>query len=157
MSRVWRPSGFVQSRLDQLGWKTHFSQKASPTGEEWRVLPQGNPQRSSCLVPAVHRGRTPILSPAYDFVATIPYISGDSLGLSFGGSKKLDGISLDQVRRFADTAGLPMKPVWDVVQETIEKTMVSWRTLSSKDLLPEQLLDAINTQIEKASTGIGRT
>ena len=31
--------------------------------------------------------RTPVLSPAYDFVATLPYIPGDQLALSFGGSR----------------------------------------------------------------------
>ena len=31
--------------------------------------------------------RTPVLSPAYDFVATLPYIPGDELALSFGGSR----------------------------------------------------------------------
>ena len=40
-------------------------------------------------------GRTPLLSPAYDFVSTVPYIPGDSLALSFGGAKSLDGIGID--------------------------------------------------------------
>jgi len=47
--------------------------------------------------------RTPMLSPAYDFVATLPYIPNDSLALTFGGSRSLSGITADQVRRFADT------------------------------------------------------
>jgi serine/threonine-protein kinase HipA len=51
--------------------------------------------------------RTPVLSPAYDFVATFPYIPNDSLALSFGGSRSLSEIGTDQVRRFADTARLP--------------------------------------------------
>jgi serine/threonine-protein kinase HipA len=48
--------------------------------------------------------RTPVLSPAYDLVATLPYIPNDSLALSFGGSRSLSEITTDQVRRFADTA-----------------------------------------------------
>ncbi len=96
-------------------------------------------------------GRMPVLSPAYDFVATLPYIAGDSLALSFGGSKSLEGITLDQVRRFTDTARLPMKPVWDIVRETKERTIEAWRVLPQKALLPANLLKTIDDQIQRAS------
>jgi hypothetical protein len=33
--------------------------------------------------------RRPVLSPGYDFVATLPYIPNDTLALSFGGSRSL--------------------------------------------------------------------
>jgi serine/threonine-protein kinase HipA len=95
-------------------------------------------------------GRTPILSPAYDFVATLPYIPGDSLALSFGGTKSLDGVTLDQVRRFADTARLPMKPLKDIVSDTVEQTQRTWRELPSKDLLPDDILKIIDGQIANA-------
>jgi serine/threonine-protein kinase HipA len=98
-------------------------------------------------------GRTPALSPAYDFVATLPYIPGDSLALSFGGSKSLDGVTLDQVRRFADTARLPMKPVWDIVRETVERTAEAWKTLPDKDLIPADTVKIIDGQIAKATAG----
>ena len=32
--------------------------------------------------------RTPVLSPAYDFVSTLPYIAGDKLALTLGGLKR---------------------------------------------------------------------
>jgi len=96
-------------------------------------------------------GRTPKLSPAYDFVATLPYIPGDNLALTFGGSRSLDGIALDQVRRFADTARLPMKPVWDIVRETAAGTVDAWRTLDRKELLSPETLAAIDRQIHSAA------
>jgi serine/threonine-protein kinase HipA len=92
-------------------------------------------------------GRMPVLSPAYDFVSTLPYIPGDTLALSFGGTKSLDGVTLDQVRRFADTARLPMKPLNDIVAETVEKTQKAWGDLPHKDLLPREILKVINDQI----------
>jgi serine/threonine-protein kinase HipA len=98
-------------------------------------------------------GRTPILSPAYDFVATLPYIPNDSLALTFGGSRSLSGITLDQVRRFADTAGLPMKPVWDIVREMVERTAEAWKTLPHKDLLSPEILKTIDGQIWAAISG----
>ena len=92
-------------------------------------------------------GRTPVLSPAYDFVATLPYIPGDSLALTFGGSRSLDGITLDQVRRFTDTARMPMHPVWRIVRETAERTRTAWKALEQKDLLPAEMLKTIDKQI----------
>jgi len=100
--------------------------------------------------------RTPVLSPSYDFVSTLPYISGDSLALSFGGSKSLDGVTLDQVRRFADTARLPMKPVWDIVRETVDRTAEAWKKLPHKDLIPSNILKIIDSQIARAISGTGK-
>ena len=58
------------------------------------------------------RGGKTILSPAYDFVSTAPYLPGDKLVLNFGGSTSLKEITADQIRRFADAAGLPVSPLW---------------------------------------------
>lgn len=95
-------------------------------------------------------GYTPVLSPAYDFVSTLPYIPGDTLALSFGKSKSLDGITLDRVRRFTDTARLPMKPVKDIVAETVERTRDAWKELPEKDLLPGDILKVVDGQIANA-------
>jgi serine/threonine-protein kinase HipA len=112
-----------------------------------------HPKNLSLLYPD---RRTPVLSPAYDLVSTLPYIPGDSLALSFGGSKSLDGITLDQVRRFTDTARLPMDPVWRIVGETVERTASEWKELPHKDLLPDEVLKAVDGQIEKAASGSRR-
>jgi serine/threonine-protein kinase HipA len=101
-------------------------------------------------------GRRPILSPAYDFVATLPYITDDRLALSFGGSRSLDEITLEQVRRFTETAGLPMKPVWDIVRDTAELTAEAWKTLPQKNLLSKDVHDVIDRQIRKVATKTGR-
>lgn len=100
-------------------------------------------------------GRTPVLSPAYDFVSTLPYIPGDSLALSFGATKSLDGITLGQVRRFTDTARMPMDPVWRIVLETVERTKRAWDGLPHKDLLPAAIRRVVEGQIEKAISATG--
>lgn len=97
-------------------------------------------------------GRTPALSPVYDFVSTLPYIPGDTLALSFGGSKSLDAITLDQVRRFTETARLPLKRVWDVVMETVERTANAWKSLPQKEVLPPDIRTPIDAQIQKVIT-----
>jgi serine/threonine-protein kinase HipA len=91
--------------------------------------------------------RKPVLSPAYDFVATIPYIPGDTLALSFGGSRSLNEITTDQMRSFADTARIPASPLWQIAVETAERTVASWKTLEQADLLPKEMRASIEKQI----------
>ncbi len=91
--------------------------------------------------------RTPLLSPAYDFVATLPYIPGDTLALTFGGSRSLNEITTDQMRSFADTARIPASPLWQIAVETAERTATSWKTLEQADLLPKEMRASIEKQI----------
>jgi serine/threonine-protein kinase HipA len=91
--------------------------------------------------------RTPVLSPGYDFVATLPYIPKDKLGLSFGDSRSLSEITPDQMRRFADAARIPASPLWRVAVETAQKTVASWKSLEQADLLPKGLRSSIEKQI----------
>jgi serine/threonine-protein kinase HipA len=97
--------------------------------------------------------RTPILSPAYDFVSTVPYLPSDTLGLTFGGSRALSGITKDQVRRFADTASLPTSPIWEIVREIADVTMDAWNKLDARGVLPADLRDAISAQLDTAARG----
>jgi len=91
--------------------------------------------------------RTPALSPGYDFVATLPYIPNDSLGLTFGGSRSFSEITPDQMRRFADAARIPSSPLWRIAVETAERTAAEWKSLEQADLLPAELRQAIEKQI----------
>ena len=97
-------------------------------------------------------GRKPVLSPAYDYVSTIPYLPG-SMALSFGRSRSLNTITKDQVRRFADTAHLPMNPIWEIVHQTVEETKYSWSSLDHKGILPTPIRKAIEEQIQAVSLG----
>jgi serine/threonine-protein kinase HipA len=99
--------------------------------------------------------RTPVLSPAYDFVGTFPYIPNDSLALSFGGSRSLSEIGTDQVRRFADTARLPASPLWTIVTDIIDRTVAAWERLPEKDLLSEKMRKAIGEQILTVAKSVG--
>lgn len=100
--------------------------------------------------------RTPALSPGYDFVATLPYIPGDILGLSFGDSRSLSEVTPDQMRRFADTARIPASPLWQIAVDTAERTAESWKTLEHAEALPKHLKDAIGNQILSVSKTVTR-
>ena len=91
--------------------------------------------------------RSPVLSPGYDFAATLPYIPNDNLALTFGGSRSLHEITTDQVRRFADTARLPASPLWRLVSDVTDHTVAAWEKLGERDLLPENMRKAIGDQI----------
>ena len=91
--------------------------------------------------------RAPVLSPGYDFVATLPYIPRDELALSFGGSRSLSEVTQDQMRRFADRARIPASPLWQIAVETAERAAAAWKTLEQADLLPKQVRDLIDKQI----------
>lgn len=100
--------------------------------------------------------RTPVLSPAYDFVATLPYIPNDSLALTFGGSRSLNEITTEQVRRFADTARLPASPLWLMVTDVTERTADAWEKLGEKDLLPEAMRKAIGDHIMTVARSVAQ-
>ncbi|MGB2628727.1 MAG: HipA domain-containing protein [Candidatus Acidiferrum sp.] len=91
--------------------------------------------------------RKPVLSPAYDFVSTVPYLPRDTLGLNFGGSREIGEITKDQIRRFAETARIPASPLWEIVIETAERTAQNWKTLEHRDALPDGIRAAIAKQI----------
>lgn len=101
-------------------------------------------------------GRISVLSPAYDFVATFLYIPGDRPALNFGGSRSLEGITIDQVRRFTDAARLPVSQVWEIVREMVERTAAARKTLHQKDLLPSKLRRAIGRKIHAAAVKTDR-
>lgn len=91
--------------------------------------------------------RTPILSPAYDLVSTVPYIPKDTLALNFGDSRDLHEITRDQIRRFAEAARIPVSPLWTIVTETAERTAELWKVLEHRDVLPKELRGQIENQI----------
>ena len=97
---------------------------------------------------------TPVLSPGYDFVATLPCLPNDTLALSFGGSRSLSEITPDQMRRFADTARIPASPLWRIAVETAERTVAAWKTLEQRDVVPKELRDSIERQILRVAATI---
>ena len=88
-------------------------------------------------------GRTPQLAPAYDLVATIPYIPGDGLALSLGNTKEFRQIDLERFHRFAEKAGLPVRVVTQTARETAAKVRDLWSTHEPLRALPKPIREAI--------------
>jgi len=98
--------------------------------------------------------RTPVLSPAYDFVATLPHMPKDKLALNFGDSRSLAEITVDQVRRFADTARMPASPVWQIITDTAERSVAAWETLEEARALASEMRTSIGNQILRVARAI---
>lgn len=90
----------------------------------------------------------PTLSPAYDFVSTIPYIEDDNLALGFGRSRSFAGFDRNRIERFAQAARLPLVPVLDVCRDTVERTREAWKGHEPRGLIPQSMDERITTMIE---------
>ena len=88
-------------------------------------------------------GRRARLAPAYDLVATIPYIPGDALALSLGDTKEFAKVDLERFRRFAEHAGLPVRLVVQTARETAERVRDLWPAHEPLLALPARIREAI--------------
>ena len=93
-------------------------------------------------------GRTPRLAPAYDLVATVPYLPGDRLALPLGGTKDFARVDYDRVRRLAERAGLPVRRVVQVAKETAEAVRTLWPAHEPVRALPERLRAAVAAHMD---------
>lgn len=103
----------------------------------------------SLLYPDGHR---PVLAPAYDYVSTVPYLPKDQLALGFGGSKQIDMITREQIGRFADTASLAFRSVWDIVEGTVHQTLEAWKKLDAKDVMAKAVREATEKHMQHVAS-----
>ncbi len=66
------------------------------------------------------------LSPAYDLVATVTYLNGQTLGLKLSGENRFERIRLQHFERLAEKVGVPGDRVTRVVRDTIQRAMATW-------------------------------
>jgi serine/threonine-protein kinase HipA len=80
-------------------------------------------------------GRTPRLSPVYDFHSLTVYSQYryQPLALSLNGQKTPSGITVDDFRQMADRIGQDAEATAGIVAETVERMRSSW----AGDLLDE--------------------
>jgi serine/threonine-protein kinase HipA len=91
--------------------------------------------------------RSAALSPAYDFVSTIPYIPGDTAALKFSRTKRFDEFSEDELAHLAAKAQLPETLVIDTARETVELFHQYWRSEKQNLPLTQQIIKAIEAHI----------
>jgi serine/threonine-protein kinase HipA len=88
-------------------------------------------------------GRTPALSPGYDFVSTIPYIHDNTAALNFSRTKHMTGLSRDELIHFAGKAALSEKLVIDTAQETVVRFRENWTSEKTNLPLAHNIIEAV--------------
>lgn len=97
------------------------------------------------------------LSPAYDFVSTIPYIPNDQSALTFSRTKDFAGYTIDELEHLAAKAALPRKLVTDTTKETVSLFMDRWASEKSHLPMDGNVVEAIDNHLEKLPIVTGAT
>jgi len=96
-------------------------------------------------------GFTPALSPAYDFVSTVPYLPDDRLALNLAGEKNMQKIDLSHFRRLTKKAEIPERLVLNVVRETVGILLEQWGKNKKAYDVPLALIERIDAHMKKSS------
>jgi serine/threonine-protein kinase HipA len=90
-----------------------------------------------------------MLSPAYDFVSTIPYIEDEKAALSFSRTKRFDEFTFDELKHLAARARLPEKVVLNAATETATLFHQHWQKEKTNLPLHSNVIAAIDSHIDK--------
>jgi serine/threonine-protein kinase HipA len=93
-------------------------------------------------------GRTPMLSPAYDFVSTIQYMDDRKMALSIAGEKDTRELNIGLLARFSSKARIPVNYVIETAIGTAERLVSSWRSLKNDLPLEGDARKRIDEQLE---------
>jgi serine/threonine-protein kinase HipA len=90
-------------------------------------------------------GRTPELSPGYDFLTTLPYVSGlETLALGMVGTKIFANLDEARFIRLAEKADLPPEIVRSAAIEAAHQTLAAWHDLRDHLDMPRSIVEAID-------------
>jgi serine/threonine-protein kinase HipA len=89
-------------------------------------------------------GRTPLLSPAYDLLSTVPYIPGDNLALTLVKTKQMHLCNEQVFNALAEKAKLPKHLVLNTMKQTVEATRQNWPQIKQNADLDQKILSAID-------------
>jgi serine/threonine-protein kinase HipA len=99
----------------------------------------------SLIYPDRRRAR---LSPAYDFVSTLPYIPGDQAALNFSRTRRFDEFTEDELSHLAAKAALPRKLVTDTARETVGLFMERWAKEKAHLPMGADVVEAVDRHLE---------
>jgi serine/threonine-protein kinase HipA len=96
-------------------------------------------------------GRTARLSPVYDLVSTVTYVSTEeALALNLAGSKVFSEVTLASFRRLARKLELPSETALDhTVRDTVERLRSSWPTIRESMPLRDRVKRSIDDRLRE--------
>lgn len=87
------------------------------------------------------------LSPAYDFVSTIPYLPNDQSALNFSRTRRFDEFTEDELLHLASKAALPRKLVLDAARETVDLFLNRWSSEKTHLPMSKDVVEAIDKHL----------
>lgn len=93
--------------------------------------------------------RNAVLSPAYDFVATIAYLKDDNAALIFSRTKRFDAFSADELAHLAARAMLPESLVLETARETAALFREYWQAEKKNLPLSDAVISAVQGHVKK--------
>jgi serine/threonine-protein kinase HipA len=94
-------------------------------------------------------GRTPELTPVYDYLSTLTYVERENLGLNLAGSKRFEDVSLDSFGSLADRIRAPSRLVLHAASAMAERMRAEWPNLAKEAELPKQVLQALGGNLDR--------
>lgn len=88
------------------------------------------------------------LSPAYDFVSTIPYIPGDQAALNFSRTRNFTEFTWDELEHLSAKAALPTKLVLATARETVALFLEKWATEKHNLPMRKDVIEVINSHLK---------
>jgi len=93
-------------------------------------------------------GRTPVLSPAYDLLSTVPYIPKDKLALTLAKTREMRRCTESLFASLAEKAKLPKHLVLETAKETTEATREKWAQMKQDVRLDQQIIATIDQHMK---------
>ena len=88
------------------------------------------------------------LAPAYDFVATVPYIPGDATNMKISRAKVFSAFSVDELEPLAVKASIPRKMAIDAAQETVQAFREHWGTEAANLPMSDEVRSAVEDHMK---------
>ncbi|MCF6343096.1 MAG: HipA domain-containing protein [Devosiaceae bacterium] len=88
------------------------------------------------------------LSPAYDLLSTVCFLSSEMAALKYARTKKMAELNLDELSYLADKAMLPKKMVLDSAKETVSNFMQVWAKEKTNLFLPKESIKKVDAHIK---------
>ncbi len=88
------------------------------------------------------------LAPAYDFVATVPYIPGDATNMKISRAKVFSAFSVDELEHLAVKAAIPKKMAIDVAKETVQLFQDHWEAEATNLPMSDEVRSAVEAHMK---------
>jgi serine/threonine-protein kinase HipA len=88
------------------------------------------------------------LAPAYDFVATVPYIPGDATNMKISRARVFSAFSVDELEHLAVKASIPRKMAIDAAKETVQLFREHWETEAAHLPMSDDVRAAVEAHMQ---------